>query len=141
GADGLAEPEGVTLKRVAVVEDFFDIIYSMHVESQAGKSPKHAGQKKTYRAIAETYAFLPREAVTRFLMSCTECQKRMHLNSSDLTATDNDELTSSLGADAIDYNMPLTSTYLKRMRLLGPQEQAMGSQCRDLHSGAEEVER
>ncbi|XP_075427873.1 nucleolar protein 4-like [Ascaphus truei] len=123
GADGLAEPEGVTLKRVAVVEDFFDIIYSMHVESQAGKSPKHAGQKKTYRAIAETYAFLPREAVTRFLMSCTECQKRMHLNSSDLTATDNDELTSSLGADAIDYNMPLTSTYLKRMRLLGPQEQ------------------
>lgn len=32
--------------------------------------------------IAETYAFLPREAVTRFLMSCTECQKRMHFNSS-----------------------------------------------------------
>lgn len=34
--------------------------------------------------IAETYAFLPREAVTRFLMSCTECQKRMHFNSNGL---------------------------------------------------------
>ncbi|XP_023378035.1 uncharacterized protein LOC105304322 [Pteropus vampyrus] len=58
----------------------------MHVESSAepGKAPKHAGQKKTYRAIAETYAFLPREAVTRFLMSCTECQKRMHFNSNGL---------------------------------------------------------
>lgn len=31
--------------------------------------------------IAETYAFLPREAVTRFLMSCGECQKRMHISS------------------------------------------------------------
>ena len=30
--------------------------------------------------IAETYAFLPREAVTRFLMSCGECQKRMHIS-------------------------------------------------------------
>lgn len=29
--------------------------------------------------VAEMYAFLPREAVTRFLMSCSDCQKRMHL--------------------------------------------------------------
>lgn len=38
---------------MAVVEDFFDIIYSMHVESstEPGKAPKHAGQKKTYRAV------------------------------------------------------------------------------------------
>lgn len=32
--------------------------------------------------IAETYAFLPREAVTRFLMGCGECQKRMHISPS-----------------------------------------------------------
>lgn len=38
--------------------------------------------KTVFWQIAETYAFLPREAVTRFLMSCTECQKRMHFNSS-----------------------------------------------------------
>ncbi|XP_077192186.1 nucleolar protein 4-like isoform X1 [Paroedura picta] len=126
GADGLSEPEGVTLKRVAVVEDFFDIIYSMHVESSAepGKAPKHAGQKKTYRAIAETYAFLPREAVTRFLMSCTECQKRMHFNSNGLEPKESDP-PSSLVSGIIDYNMPLTSTYLKQMKLrvLNSQEQ------------------
>lgn len=43
-----------SLKRVAVVEDFFDIIYAMHVEISAdpGKAPKHAGQKKTYKAVS-----------------------------------------------------------------------------------------
>ncbi|XP_043842095.1 nucleolar protein 4-like isoform X1 [Dromiciops gliroides] len=126
GADGLSEPEGISLKRVAVVEDFFDIIYSMHVESSAepGKTPKHAGQKKTYRAIAETYAFLPREAVTRFLMSCTECQKRMHFNSNGLEPKEN-EPPSPLVSGIIDYNMPLTSTYLKQMKLrvMNSQEQ------------------
>uniref|UniRef100_A0A8V0YM30 Nucleolar protein 4 like n=1 Tax=Gallus gallus TaxID=9031 RepID=A0A8V0YM30_CHICK len=126
GADGLSEPEGISLKRVAVVEDFFDIIYSMHVESstEPGKAPKHAGQKKTYRAIAETYAFLPREAVTRFLMSCTECQKRMHFNSNGLEPKES-EPPSSLVSGIIDYNMPLTSTYLKQMKLrvMNSQEQ------------------
>ncbi|XP_054642990.1 nucleolar protein 4-like [Dunckerocampus dactyliophorus] len=80
-----------SLKRVAVVEDFFDIIYAMHVEvSDPGKAPKHAGQKKTYKAIAETYAFLPREAVTRFLMSCGECQKRMHISTTPPDCKEND---------------------------------------------------
>lgn len=38
---------------MAVVEDFFDIIYAMHVEMGAdpGRAPKHAGQKKTYKAV------------------------------------------------------------------------------------------
>ena len=31
--------------------------------------------------VAEMFAFLPREAVTRFLMSCSDCQKRMHFQS------------------------------------------------------------
>ena len=45
-------------KRVAVVEDFFDIIYREHVEFQgiqSGRAPtsgKHAGQKRTYRAVS-----------------------------------------------------------------------------------------
>lgn len=40
---------------MAVVEDFFDIIYAMHVEMGAdpGRAPKHAGQKKTYKAVRE----------------------------------------------------------------------------------------
>ncbi|XP_030217549.1 nucleolar protein 4-like [Gadus morhua] len=107
-----------SLKRVAIVEDFFDIIYAMHVDitSDPGKSPKHAGQKKTYRAIAETYAFLPREAVTRFLMSCGECQKRMHITTTGLESKENDRPT-SLAPDMIDYNMPLTTAYLKHMEL------------------------
>ncbi|XP_049611937.1 nucleolar protein 4-like isoform X1 [Syngnathus scovelli] len=117
-ADGNSAQDNSSLKRVAVVEDFFDIIYAMHVEIGAdpGRAPKHAGQKKTYKAIAETYAFLPREAVTRFLMSCGECQKRMHINPSTAEFKENDRPT-SLVPDLIDYNMPLTATYLKQMKL------------------------
>uniref|UniRef100_A0A8C2HFF8 Nucleolar protein 4-like b n=1 Tax=Cyprinus carpio TaxID=7962 RepID=A0A8C2HFF8_CYPCA len=90
----------------------------MHVEisSDPAKPPKHAGQKKTYKAIAETYAFLPREAVTRFLMSCGECQKRMHISPSGAEFKENNQ-PSSLMADLIDYNMPLTTTYLKQKKL------------------------
>ena len=45
-------------KRVAVVEQFFDIIYSVHVESAGdtqlrGRAGKHCGQKRTYRAVSE----------------------------------------------------------------------------------------
>ncbi|KAJ8257352.1 hypothetical protein GJAV_G00184690 [Gymnothorax javanicus] len=116
--DGSSAPDASSLKRVAVVEDFFDIIYAMHVEisSDPGRAPKHAGQKKTYKAIAETYAFLPREAVTRFLMSCGECQKRMHINPGGAEFKENDR-PASLVPDLIDYNMPLTTTYLKQMKL------------------------
>lgn len=52
-SDGNSTQENSSLKRVAVVEDFFDIIYAMHVEMGAdpGRAPKHAGQKKTYKAV------------------------------------------------------------------------------------------
>ncbi|XP_059188544.1 nucleolar protein 4-like [Centropristis striata] len=123
-----------SLKRVAVVEDFFDIIYAMHVEisSDPGKAPKHAGQKKTYKAIAETYAFLPREAVTRFLMSCGECQKRMHISTAGQDYKENDR-PSSLVLEVIDYNMPLTTTYMKHMKL-----QCMGNNKDDSSLSSEE---
>ncbi|XP_077497335.1 nucleolar protein 4-like isoform X2 [Amblyomma americanum] len=80
GSDG----ETTVYKRVAVVENFFEIIYGVHVEMD-GRGGKHAGQKRTYKAIAELYAFLPREAVTHFLMSCSDCQKRMHLTNGALS--------------------------------------------------------
>ncbi|XP_036960323.1 nucleolar protein 4-like isoform X3 [Acanthopagrus latus] len=123
-----------SLKRVAVVEDFFDIIYAMHVEisTDPGKAPKHAGQKKTYKAIAETYAFLPREAVTRFLMSCGECQKRMHISTAGQDCKENDR-PSSLVLEVIDYNMPLTTTYMKQMKL-----QCMGNNKDDSSVSSEE---
>ncbi|XP_030044957.1 nucleolar protein 4 [Microcaecilia unicolor] len=110
--------EKLSLRRVAVVEDFFDIIYSMHVETgpNGEQIRKHAGQKRTYKAISETYAFLPREAVTRFLMSCSECQKRMHLNPDGADHKDNGK-PPTLVTSMIDYNMPITMAYMKHMKL------------------------
>ncbi|KAI5726299.1 hypothetical protein M8J76_000178 [Diaphorina citri] len=64
-----------TYKKVAIVEDFFKIIHKIHVERN-GSSAKHAGQKRTYRRITETYGFLPREAVTKFLLGCSKCSKK-----------------------------------------------------------------
>ncbi|XP_048867367.1 nucleolar protein 4-like isoform X3 [Brienomyrus brachyistius] len=117
-ADSVGMDEKVSLRQVAVVEDFFDIIYSMHVENVTSgeKSRKHAGQKRTYKAISETYAFLPREAVTRFLMSCSECQKRMHLNAEGTEHRENGKAP-TLVTSIIDYNMPITMAYMKHMRL------------------------
>ncbi|KAJ9595378.1 hypothetical protein L9F63_013428, partial [Diploptera punctata] len=60
---------------------------SVHVEME-GRAGKHAGQKRTYRTITETYAFLPREAVTRFLLGCTDCQRRPR-SPSPITAATN----------------------------------------------------
>ncbi|XP_027530217.1 nucleolar protein 4 isoform X2 [Neopelma chrysocephalum] len=117
-ADGVGVDEKLSLRRVAVVEDFFDIIYSMHVETgpNGEQIRKHAGQKRTYKAISETYAFLPREAVTRFLMSCSECQKRMHLNPDGADHKDNGK-PPTLVTSMIDYNMPITMAYMKHMKL------------------------
>ncbi|XP_048363863.1 nucleolar protein 4 isoform X2 [Sphaerodactylus townsendi] len=116
--DGVGIDEKLSLRRVAVVEDFFDIIYSMHVETgpNGEQIRKHAGQKRTYKAISETYAFLPREAVTRFLMSCSECQKRMHLNPDGADHKDNGK-PPTLVTSMIDYNMPITMAYMKHMKL------------------------
>ncbi|KAB0357840.1 hypothetical protein FD754_001996 [Muntiacus muntjak] len=62
------------------------------------------------------YAFLPREAVTRFLMSCSECQKRMHLNPDGTDHKDNGK-PPTLVTSMIDYNMPITMAYMKHMKL------------------------
>ncbi|KAJ7402024.1 nucleolar protein 4 [Pitangus sulphuratus] len=128
--DGVGVDEKLSLRRVAVVEDFFDIIYSMHVETgpNGEQIRKHAGQKRTYKAISETYAFLPREAVTRFLMSCSECQKRMHLNPDGADHKDNGK-PPTLVTSMIDYNMPITMAYMKHMKLqlLNSQQDEFGS--------------
>ena len=41
-----------------MVEQFFDIIYSVHVEAAGdtqirGRAGKHCGQKRTYRAVSK----------------------------------------------------------------------------------------
>ncbi|XP_054153938.1 nucleolar protein 4-like [Oppia nitens] len=141
-----SDSENTIYKKVAVVENFFDIIYNVHVEMD-GRSGRHAGQKRTYKAVAEMYAFLPREAVTRFLMSCSDCQKRMHLQSTNgstngMTAQSktssskstsmrksllNTNLVDGLPKTAldIDYSLPLTTT-IKRMRNAGFVYNVMG---------------
>ncbi|KAH8287879.1 hypothetical protein KR018_006025 [Drosophila ironensis] len=78
-----------TYRKVACVEEFFDIIYNVHMEL-GGRSGMHAGQKRTYRIITETYAFLPREAVTRFLTICPECKKNLRPSSPLGTGKDAD---------------------------------------------------
>ena len=66
-----------------MVEQFFDIIYSVHVEAAGseggqlrGRAGKHCGQKRTYRAVADQYAFIPREAISKFLLYCVDCQRK-----------------------------------------------------------------
>uniref|UniRef100_A0A8C5D299 Nucleolar protein 4-like n=2 Tax=Gouania willdenowi TaxID=441366 RepID=A0A8C5D299_GOUWI len=51
-------------------------------------------------------------------MSCTECQKRMHviISSSNSGSNENDRPCSHL-SDTIDYNVPLTTTYRKLQRM------------------------
>lgn len=41
-------------KKVAVVDEFFDIIYKVHC-SGGGISARHSGQKRTHRTVRNTY--------------------------------------------------------------------------------------
>ncbi|XP_076317358.1 nucleolar protein 4-like isoform X2 [Tachypleus tridentatus] len=151
--------EDTVYKKVAVVENFFNIIYEVHVGKDI-RGGKHAGQKRTYKTIAETYAFLPREAVTHFLMSCADCQKRMHVatecdgksgyygnkdrrvrsgtNSPGSGSPVIEESNTSQLTTDIDYNLPITTTYLKRMRSLGfSKEEALNFDREEIASNTE----
>ena len=76
--DGVGVDEKLSLRRVAVVEDFFDIIYSMHVETgpNGEQIRKHAGQKRTYKAISERESERERENAFQVLLLC------LHVNMS-----------------------------------------------------------
>uniref|UniRef100_A0A182QMT4 Nucleolar protein 4 n=1 Tax=Anopheles farauti TaxID=69004 RepID=A0A182QMT4_9DIPT len=104
---GGLEP-GQPYKKVAVVENFFDIIYGVHV-SLGSRATRHAGQKRTYRTITETYAFLPREAVTKFLSLCSQCSKlttKVYSPKSELRADDpvapNSALSERVSSTSVD---------------------------------------
>ncbi len=60
-------------KKVAMVEQFFDIIYSVHVEAATGdgtqlrgRAGKHCGQKRTYRAVSRV-SYSRRRRTSSFL--------------------------------------------------------------------------
>uniref|UniRef100_A0A1B0FFA7 Nucleolar protein 4 n=1 Tax=Glossina morsitans morsitans TaxID=37546 RepID=A0A1B0FFA7_GLOMM len=90
-------------RKVAVVEEFFDIIFNIHMEL-GGRSGLHAGQKRTYRIISETYAFLPREAVTRFLSICPECKKNLRPSSPATCRAEVPQNESSSEVEALNYS-------------------------------------
>ncbi|KAH8251253.1 hypothetical protein KR032_004159, partial [Drosophila birchii] len=89
-------------RKVACVEEFFDIIYNVHMEL-GGRSGMHAGQKRTYRIITETYAFLPREAVTRFLTICPECKKNLRPSSPSTGGKDVDLAGNESSSEVENY--------------------------------------
>ncbi|EDW11880.2 uncharacterized protein Dmoj_GI12769 [Drosophila mojavensis] len=93
-------------RKVACVEEFFDIIYNVHMEL-GGRSGMHAGQKRTYRIITETYAFLPREAVTRFLTICPECKK--NLRPSSPSAASKDDLAGNESSSEVEAYLNYSS--------------------------------
>ncbi|KAH8393044.1 hypothetical protein KR215_000716 [Drosophila sulfurigaster] len=94
-------------RKVACVEEFFDIIYNVHMEL-GGRSGMHAGQKRTYRIITETYAFLPREAVTRFLTICPECKKNLR-PSSPATGGKESELVGNESSSEVENYLSYSS--------------------------------
>lgn len=58
--------------------------------------------------ITETYAFLPREAVTRFLLGCTECQRRPRTPSPTNLANQQAQSTTT-GAPTITTSTPTSA--------------------------------
>ncbi|XP_037042078.1 uncharacterized protein LOC119078595 isoform X2 [Bradysia coprophila] len=95
------EPGIQPYRKVAVVEQFFDIIYNVHV-GLGGRSSRHAGQKRTYRTITESYAFLPRDAVTKFLAGCQFCKKNSKPHSPSSLIADDVFTESSSETDALN---------------------------------------
>lgn len=63
--------------------------------------------------ITETYAFLPREAVTRFLLGCTECQRRPRTPSpTNLSNQSQSTQSATLGSTSTSLNPNPGSTAL-----------------------------
>ncbi|XP_005093687.1 uncharacterized protein LOC101862785 [Aplysia californica] len=66
------DPSDMLFKRVATIEEFFDIVYAAHSENG------HVGQAQTFRAIRAMYALVPRIVVIKFIEMCPQCSKSQH---------------------------------------------------------------
>ena len=95
--------------------------------------------------IAQTYAFLPREAVTRYLMSCTDCQKRMYLSldvdrkpsmrpAHSTPTTQCHDVSVTFDATDVNYNVPLTTSYLNQLKQLQKKQVRIVTKIRNLKS-------
>lgn len=61
-------------RKVAVVEQFFDIIYNVHV-GLGGRSGRHAGQKRTYRTVNKNSISLRHTLYTLFVSEIGSVKK------------------------------------------------------------------
>jgi len=94
-----------------------------------GRAGRHCGQKRTYRAVADQYAFIPREAVSRFLLHCTQCQKKpvaglvnnFDIKSEPLTELDGKPSTPQLATPPATPPSEAASCYTGLPYILPPQ--------------------
>ena len=79
--DEVGGEEKPVYKKVAVVEEFFDIIYREHVEfmNHGGRptaNGKHAGQKRTYRAVSSPSRVILLSAILSITARCLGRRRR-----------------------------------------------------------------
>ncbi|XP_071549180.1 uncharacterized protein [Panulirus ornatus] len=67
------------LKRVVCYEEFYSVIKGVH-ENVAG----HASSRKTFKAIQDQYALIPREAVEKYCSICSVCRLRANQKSMNM---------------------------------------------------------
>lgn len=111
-------------------------------------SHSHIQIHGTRQQVAEMYAFLPREAVTRFLMSCSDCQKRMHLqyNNNGTSLGVSSSSQEDVGVKASHHHKAVTVA-AKINRLMMREEEnnnrtttSPGDSCNDTDDDADEEE-
>uniref|UniRef100_A0A0B6YRK8 Inosine/uridine-preferring nucleoside hydrolase domain-containing protein n=1 Tax=Arion vulgaris TaxID=1028688 RepID=A0A0B6YRK8_9EUPU len=84
------DPNDTLFRRVATIDEFFDIIYAAHSENG------HVGQSQTFRAIKAMYALVPRILVIKFIEMCPQCsnthsyavKRRQSVPSSNIISAD-----------------------------------------------------
>ncbi|CAG5135754.1 unnamed protein product [Candidula unifasciata] len=84
------DPNDTLFKRVAIIDEFFDIIYAAHSENG------HVGQSQTFRAIKAMYALVPRVLIIKFIEMCPQCsnthsyamKRKLKLPSSNVISAD-----------------------------------------------------
>ena len=68
--------------------------------------------------VSEQYAFLPREAVTKFLAMCMDCRKKRSGKSSEDSSTPNSVSPEHYAVDVnrneLDFSVPITDAYMKQ---------------------------
>lgn len=69
-----SQGETAKYKKVAIVENFFDIIYNVHV-NEGARGIQHAGQKRTHRSVGILFLYLDTVTWSRsdmFFQACSQ---------------------------------------------------------------------